>query len=129
MSPKNYFFLLFTFYFESFTKSKIKTKGKRQCGLVSSAQLGSARLAKIQLRYITSRRSVHWEATQTSEKPFYEVRIEYFELTSITLKGAEIWRIFPTQFWPTNTNFLSTLKNLIKCGLLETYLKFHLVIN
>ena len=33
MSPKNYFFLLFTFYFGSFTKSKIKIKGKRQCGI------------------------------------------------------------------------------------------------
>ena len=32
MSPKNYFFLLFTFYFGFFTKSKIKIKGKRQCG-------------------------------------------------------------------------------------------------
>ena len=32
MSEKNYFFLLFTFYFGFFTKSKMKIKGKRQCG-------------------------------------------------------------------------------------------------
>ena len=31
MSRKNYFFLLFTFYFGFFTKNKIKIKGKRQC--------------------------------------------------------------------------------------------------
>ena len=30
MSRKNYFFLLFTFYFGFFTKNRIKTKGKRQ---------------------------------------------------------------------------------------------------
>ena len=29
---KNYFFLLSTFYFGYFTKSKMKIKGKRQCG-------------------------------------------------------------------------------------------------
>ena len=39
MSKKNYFFLLFTFYFGSFTKSKIKIKGKRQCDLLYAIKI------------------------------------------------------------------------------------------
>ena len=35
MSRKNYFFLLFTFYFGFFTKNKIEIKGKRQCAFWS----------------------------------------------------------------------------------------------
>ena len=30
-----------------------------------------------------------------------------------------MWGSFPAQFWPTNTKFLSKLKNLIKCGVLK----------
>ena len=38
MSEKNYFFLLFTFYFGFFTKNKTKIKGKRQCVPANVAQ-------------------------------------------------------------------------------------------